>query len=183
MTSFVLCLPLIVGVFVLSTNGHCGCRRKHSKKHKCPPAPEEAQSSTSLSTTSPPYPCNCNPEKCSDMSQKSEFCYCFQNDSSHYVSHQSLPTSRNCSELNVPCAKFCVNFFESYYSCELTAVVESQPPCDERVDGCIVSPSFPPQIDMSLLLCTTSTSTSTSTSTTTSTKGSMRTGPDGGIIE
>lgn len=182
MTSVVFCLALIFGVFILSADGHCGCRRKHSKKHKCPPESEEAQSSTSLSTISPPpYPCNCNPEKCLNMMRRAEFCYCFQNDSLHHVSHQSLPTSRNCSELNVPCAKFCVNLFESYFSCDLPSSLGSQPPCDERVNGCIVSPSIPPQIDNSLLLCTTS--TSTSTSTTTSTKVSSRTGPDGGIIE
>lgn len=49
-------------------------------------------------------PCNCNSEKCTELTQKSEFCYCIQDDENHTTSQYPVPSSRNCSDLKINCS-------------------------------------------------------------------------------
>ena len=128
--SFIICISVIVAVFFLYTDGHCSCRRKHSKKQKCPqPTEPHSISPVTLSSPLPPttssYLWNCNPENCANMTRMSEFCYCYQNDPSLHVVQKSLSPSKKCSDLNVACSTICVSS-KSYFSCELTAEVEHQ---------------------------------------------------------
>ena len=119
---------------------------------------------TSTSPQTPPsttHPCNCSPEKCKELTQKSAFCYCIQDDGQHTTSQHQVPSSGNCSELNVPCA-ICYNLGNQFY-CN----PETNPNQECENEGCSVISSAPPKGPEPGSICPASTTTASTLPSTT----------------